>query len=120
MGSWIGREGTGQQAWMNYWFSPKSSLQFGYRHQQVDGDFIPGGVKLHDEFIKADLWVTGNLNVTAFLQHEQWTAPLLAPTPQTNWTSSVGITFQPDRFFSRGQHPRFTTLTEREDGGTTP
>ena len=120
MGSWLGREGTGEQAWLNYWFSPKSSLQFGYRHQQVDGDFIPGGVKLHDEFVKANLWVSGNLNVTALLQHEQWTAPLLAPTPQTNWTSSVGITFQPERFLSRGQHPRFTTLTEREDGGTAP
>jgi len=120
MGSWIGREGTGEQAWMNYWFSPKSSLQFGYRHQQVDGDFIPGGVKLHDEFVKANLWVRGNLNVTAFLQHEQWNAPLLAPTPQTNWTSSVGITFQPERLLSHGQHSRFTTLTEREDGDTTP
>ena len=120
MGSWIGREGTGEQAWMNYWFSPKSSLQFGYRHQQVDGDFIPGGVKLHDEFVKANLWISGNLNVTALLQHEEWTAPLLAPTPQTNWTSSVGITFQPDKFFSRGQHPGGMALTERSDGGTTP
>jgi hypothetical protein len=105
---------------MNYWFSPKSSLQFGYRHQQVDGDFIPGGVKLHDEFVKANLWVTGNFNVTAFLQHEQWNAPLLAPTPQTNWTSSVGVTFQPNKLFSRGQNPRVTTLTEQSDGGTTP
>jgi membrane-associated phospholipid phosphatase len=120
MGSWVGREGTGEQAWLNYWFSPKSSLQFGYRHLQVDGDFIPGGVKLHDEFVKANLWVSSTLNVTALLQHEQWTAPLLAPTPQTNWTSSVGITFQPDRYFSRRQNPRVTTLTEQSDGGTTP
>jgi hypothetical protein len=119
MGSWVGREGTGEQAWMNYWFSPKSSLQFGYRHLQVDGDFIPGGVKLHDEFVKANLWVSNSLNVTALLQHEQWTAPLLAPTPQTNWTSSVGIIFQPDKFFSRGQNPRATSLTEQQDGGTT-
>jgi membrane-associated phospholipid phosphatase len=120
MGSWIGREAVGQQAWLDYWFSPKSSLQFGYRHQQVSSDFIPHGVKLHDEFVKANLWVSGNLNVTALLQHEQWTAPLLAPTPQTNWTSSVGITVQPDRLFSRGQHPRGMTLTERSDVGTTP
>jgi membrane-associated phospholipid phosphatase len=119
MGSWVGREGTGEQAWLNYWFSAKSSLQFGYRHLQVDGDFIPGGVKLHDEFVKANLWVSGSLNVTALLQHEQWTAPLLAPTPQTNWTSSVGIMFQPDKFFSRGQNPRATSLTDQSDGGTT-
>ncbi|HTQ98168.1 MAG TPA: capsule assembly Wzi family protein, partial [Candidatus Acidoferrum sp.] len=120
MGSWVGREGTSEQAWMNYWFSPESSLQFGYRHLQVDGDFIPGGVKLHDEFVKANLWANGHLNVTALLQHEQWTAPLLAPTPQTNWTSSVGITFQPEKFRSLGIHPRVMTLTEQLDGGTTP
>jgi len=120
MGSWVGREGTGEQAWMNYWFSPRSSLQFGYRHLQVDGDFIPGGVKLHDEFVKANLWANGHLSVTALLQHEQWTAPLLAPTPQTNWTSSVGITFQPEKFRSLGIHPRVMTLTEQSDGGTTP
>jgi membrane-associated phospholipid phosphatase len=116
MGSWIGREGTGEQAWMNYWFTPKSSLQFGYRHLQVDGDFIPGGVKLHDEFVKADFWIHGNFNVTALVQHEQWTAPLLAATPQTNWTTSVGLTFQPGRLL----HPRATTVTEESDGGTTP
>ena len=42
MGSWIGREGQGAQAWTNYWFSPRNRLQFNFRHQKVSQQFIPG------------------------------------------------------------------------------
>jgi len=95
IGSWIGREGTGIQAWSNYWFNAKSSLQFGYRHAKVAPDFIPQGETINDEWIKANLWMRGVWNVSALVQHETWLAPVLAPTQQTNWTSSVGISFQP-------------------------
>jgi Capsule assembly protein Wzi len=95
IGSWIGREGTGIQAWSNYWFNARSSLQFGYRHAKVAPDFIPQGETVNDEWIKANLWIRGVLNVSASVQHETWLAPVLAPTQQTNWTSSVGISFQP-------------------------
>jgi membrane-associated phospholipid phosphatase len=95
IGSWIGREGTGIQSWSNYWFNAKSSLQFGYRHAKVAPDFIPQGETVNDEWVKANLWMRGVLNVSASVQHETWLAPVLAPTRQTNWTSSVGISFQP-------------------------
>jgi membrane-associated phospholipid phosphatase len=95
IGSWIGREGTGIQAWSNYWFSARSSLQFGYRHAKVAPDFIPQGETINDEWVKADWWIRGVLNVSALVQHETWLAPVLAPTRQTNWTSSVGISYQP-------------------------
>jgi membrane-associated phospholipid phosphatase len=95
IGSWIGREGTGIQAWSNYWFTPKSSLQFGYRHATVAPDFIPQGESVNDEWVKANVWMKGVLNVSASVQHETWLAPVLASTRQTNWTSSVGISYQP-------------------------
>jgi Capsule assembly protein Wzi/PAP2 superfamily len=95
LGSWIGREGTGIQAWSNYWFTPKSSLQFGYRHATVAPDFIPQGESVNDEWVKANVWIRGVLNVQASVQHETWLAPVLASTRQTNWTSSVGISYQP-------------------------
>jgi|HubBroStandDraft_6_1064221.scaffolds.fasta_scaffold00353_5 hypothetical protein len=95
IGSWIGREGTGIQAWSNYWFTPKSSLQFGYRHATVAPDFIPQGESVNDEWVKANFWIRGVLNVQALVQHETWLAPVLASTRQTNWTSSVGISYQP-------------------------
>jgi|HubBroStandDraft_2_1064218.scaffolds.fasta_scaffold04910_5 membrane-associated phospholipid phosphatase len=95
IGSWIGREGTGIQAWSNYWFTPKSSLQFGYRHATVAPDFIPQGESVNDEWIKGNFWIRRVLNVQASVQHETWLAPVLASTRQTNWTSSVGISYQP-------------------------
>ena len=95
IGSWIGREGTGYQAWSTYWFSARNTLQFAYRHASVPSDFIPGGESLNDGSVKLDWWVRHDLSVSAFVQYEKWKAPFLAPTPQSNWTSSVDVTFWP-------------------------
>ena len=43
MGSWLGREGTGGQAWSTYWFNPQSTLQVGYRTLRVSRFFVPQG-----------------------------------------------------------------------------
>jgi membrane-associated phospholipid phosphatase len=98
IGSWIGREGQGIQAWSTCWFSPQNTLQFGYSHAKVAPDFIPQGETLNDEWVKANWWLRESLSVSAFVQHEQWVAPVLASTPQTNWTSSIEISFQPHGF----------------------
>jgi hypothetical protein len=95
IGSWIGREGQGFQAWSTYWFSARSSLQFGYRHAKVASDFIPGGETLNDGSAKLNWWVRHDASVSAFVQYEKWLAPLLAPNAQTNWTSAVEVTFWP-------------------------
>lgn len=95
IGSWIGREGQGIQAWSQYRFSPRSTLQFGYRHAKVASDFIPDGETLNDGSVKANWWVHKDLCISAFVQYEKWLAPVLAPTTQANWTSSVEIGFQP-------------------------
>ncbi len=96
MGSWIGREAVGEQAWATYWFSPRNSLQFGYRNQRVSSDFVPGGETLHDGSVKLSLWATRQWNVGTSVQYEQWRAPLLAKGLQKNWTSSVQATFSPE------------------------
>ncbi len=95
IGSWIGREGSGFQGWSTYWFTSRNSLQFGYRHAKVADDFIPGGETLNDGSAKVNWWLRDDLNVSASVQYEKWVAPILASGPQTNWTSSVEITFQP-------------------------
>lgn len=95
IGSWIGRQGQGFQAQSTYWFSPRNTLQFGYRHAKVASSFIPGGETLNDGSAKVDWWMRHDLSVSAFLQYEKWLAPVLAPTAQTNWTSSVEVTFWP-------------------------
>jgi hypothetical protein len=95
IGSWIGRQGQGLQAWTTYWFSPRNTLQFGYRHGKVAGAFVPSGETLNDGFVKWDYWMRPDLSVSGLLQYEKWLAPILASSPQTNWTSSVQVTFWP-------------------------
>jgi hypothetical protein len=95
IGSWIGRQGQGVQAWSTYWFSPRNTLQFGYRHAKVASSFIPGGETLNDGSAKLDWWIRHDLSVSAFVQYEKWRALILSPGPQTNWTTSIDVTFWP-------------------------
>jgi hypothetical protein len=95
IGDWIGRQGQGIQAQSTYWFGPRNTLQFGYRHAKVSNSFIPDGETVNDGSAKLDWWMRHDLSVSASVQYEKWLAPLLAPTAQTNWTSSFGITYWP-------------------------
>jgi membrane-associated phospholipid phosphatase len=95
IGNWIGRDGSGYQAWSTYWFNMRNNLQFGFRHAKVDGAFITGGETLNDGSVSLNLQVRSDWSVSTGLQYERWVAPLLSPTHQTNWTSSVGITYWP-------------------------
>lgn len=96
IGDWVGREGMGFQAWSTYWFSPRNTIQFGYRHAKVANDFIPYGETLNDGSVTLDWLLHDNLQVGASLQYEKWLAPVLAAGPQTNWTSSLQVTFWPN------------------------
>jgi len=97
IGSWIGRQGQGAEAWANYWFGPKSKLQFHFRHQKVSQQFIPQGGSLTDVGLCADLWVHSVISISSFVQYERWAFPVLAPVPQRNTTGALQITFWPDR-----------------------
>jgi Capsule assembly protein Wzi len=95
IGSWVGREGHGYQAWTTYHASARNWIQFAYRHADVASDFIPGGGNINDASVSVNWWVRNNLNATGLLQWERWNYPLLAPSPQTNWTTSLGVNFYP-------------------------
>jgi hypothetical protein len=94
IGSWIGRAGTGLQAWSTYWFSPRTKIQLGLRHQQVDQRFLEGG-NLRDFSLRTETMLGHSLAVTGTLQYEKWNFPLLAPTTQKNVTASLQLTFFP-------------------------
>jgi membrane-associated phospholipid phosphatase len=95
IGDWIGREGMGFQAWSTYSFTPRISLQPAYRHAKVAEDFIPGGETLNDGSVKFNWRLHRDLSLSGSVQYEKWRAPILAPTAQTNWTSTVEVTFWP-------------------------
>jgi hypothetical protein len=95
IGSWIGRQGKGFQGRSTYWFSPRNSLQFSFRQAKVAREFLPGGETLDDGSVKVNWWLGNDVSVSGTLQYEKWRAPILAPGPQTNWTSSFEVTFWP-------------------------
>jgi hypothetical protein len=98
IGSWIGRQGQGAEAWSNYWFNATNKVQFHYRHQTVSNNFIPNGGNLTDAGISGELWVKSLTSFSAAVQWERWNFPIIATTPQTN----VMVQFQ------IGFHPRWT------------
>jgi hypothetical protein len=98
MGSWMGRQGQGAQAWTTYWFSPRNKLQFEFRHQKVSTQFIPSGGTLADANVRAEFWPRSSFSLSASVQYEKWDFPVLSSTRQSNVTSSVQLSFWPKGF----------------------
>jgi hypothetical protein len=99
IGSWIGRQGQGAQAWTTYWFTPKNKVQLQFRHQKVSREFIPGGGSLTDFRVSTDYWVRSNLGFSAWVQHERWLFPVIQPNVSRNVTAAVQILFEPRKVF---------------------
>jgi membrane-associated phospholipid phosphatase len=94
IGSWVGRAGRGWQVWSNYWLSPQSKIQAGYRHQGVDRDFLQGGW-LDDISLNAQLNLRPGVALSAGAQFEKWNFPLLAPNTKSNLSLSWTLTYRP-------------------------
>jgi hypothetical protein len=102
IGSWIGRQGQGAQAWATYWLSPRNNVQLNFRHQKVSQQFIPDGGSLTDVGISADYWFRNNLGISARIQRERWLFPIIQPDVAHNLTASVELFFKPKKIFPRG------------------
>ena len=101
IGSWIGRDGQGAQAWSNYWFSPQNRLQFSFRHQKVSQQFTPGGGSLTDVGVREDYWFPRGIGISASVQGERWLFPVIAPSAKRNVSTSIQVQFQPQKILRR-------------------
>jgi hypothetical protein len=95
MGSWVGRQGQGAQAWTTYWFTPRNKVQFNYRHQKVSNQFIPHGGTLTDAGVNVDFLVRSQFSVSSSAQYEAWDFPVISSKRRNNFTTSVQLTFWP-------------------------
>jgi membrane-associated phospholipid phosphatase len=98
IGSWIGRQGQGAQAWTTYSLSSKSSIQVTYRHEKVSNQLVPNGGTITDASVRPNLWLRPDLSISGLVQYEVWNFPVLAASQQTNVTGSLGVTFWPHRW----------------------
>jgi hypothetical protein len=102
MGNWVGRQGQGVQAWSTYWFSPRNKVQFGFRHQKVSREFLAGGGTLSDASVRADVWTHSSFSLSALVQYEAWTFPVIASNKQTDVSSSLQLSFWPKALWHKG------------------
>jgi len=102
IGSWIGRDGKGGQAWLNYWMNAKNDVEFSFRHQKVSQLFDPGGGTLTDFGVRSEFWTRPQWEISTGVQYETWNFPILKSGMQTNFSTSVQITFHPKASFRLG------------------
>jgi membrane-associated phospholipid phosphatase len=101
MGSWMGRQGQGAQAWTTYWFTPHNKLQFGFRHQKISQQLVDcqcgvaDGGTLADANVRAEFWPSSSVGLSSSVQYERWLFPVIQPGASTNVTAAVGILWQP-------------------------
>jgi Capsule assembly protein Wzi len=94
-GSWLGREGTGGQAWSTYWLNAESTLEVGYRTLKVSHFFVPQGESMQAGFGELRYRWQNGIALQILLQAQRWAAPVLANTPQKNLTSQFEVSFSP-------------------------
>lgn len=95
IGSWVGREGHGFQLWSTYWFSPRRSVELGYRRAHVDNNFIPGGGNIQDFSVRSNWRLHSEFEFNAFFQFERWSFPVLAPLAGPDTVASIEISYHP-------------------------
>ncbi len=94
MGSWIGREGDGEQIWTTWNLSPRSSIEASYRGMTVNREFLQGGA-LRDFSVAANLQIRPAWQLKLEDQAEWWRFPLLSATPQRNDAFTIQLSYMP-------------------------
>jgi hypothetical protein len=94
MGSWIGREGDGEQLWTTWNLSPRSSIEASFRGMNVNREFLQGGA-LRDFNVAATLQLRPEWNLRLENQAEWWRFPALSAVPQRNDAFTLQLSYRP-------------------------
>lgn len=94
IGSWIGRQGNGEQLWTTWHLSPKTSFEVSGRSMTVSHEFLSGGY-VRDLRFAADIALRPTWQLRAEEQTEWWRFPLLSPAAQHNATVTLQLSYRP-------------------------
>lgn len=94
LASWLGRAGRGGDGMFTYWFNPRSTMQFIYRYQKADRDFLDGG-HLDDFGVRPQVTISNQLAISGLVQYEHWFFPLLSSSSRSDITGQLQLTFFP-------------------------
>jgi hypothetical protein len=111
-GDWIGREDKGGQAWITWHLSGNEWLQAGLRNQKATkyfipgsstpttpggSTYIPGGTTLNDINFQAVKRLGKDFEMNGNFALEQWKAPVYLTGRQTVTTTTIKLTWFPER-----------------------
>ncbi len=94
IGSWIGREADGEQAWATWNLSPHSSLELSERSMTVNREFLRGGT-LRDLRATANIALRPEWQLHLEEQAEWWRFPLLSAAPQRDAAFTLQLSYRP-------------------------
>ncbi len=93
IGSWIGRDGQGAQAWATYHFNPRAFAEITYRHQKASRQFIPGTIS--DFAVASQFSLHSGVGFSGSVQYEKWNYPALESGAVGTWVTSLQVTYRP-------------------------
>jgi hypothetical protein len=94
IGNTVGRNGRAIQCWFTYWWSPRNTLQFAYKHNSVSSDFIPRGGAWQDYGLQNQMYLPSGLYLKTQVQYEHISRyPILFNGTQNNVTAIVEFGF---------------------------
>jgi hypothetical protein len=96
-GDWIGREDKGGQGWITYHLSGNEWLQLGVRNQKAAKDFVPGGTTLNDISFQVVKRIGKDFELNGYFVCERWKAPIYLSGQQTVTTTTIQLTWFPER-----------------------
>jgi hypothetical protein len=96
-GDWIGREAKGGQGWLTYHLSGNEWVQVGLRNQKTANDFMPGGTTLNDINFQVVKRIGKDFEINGNFAFEHWKAPVYLPGQQTVTTTTIQLTWFPER-----------------------
>ncbi|HWH59039.1 MAG TPA: capsule assembly Wzi family protein [Terriglobales bacterium] len=98
VGDWVGRQGKAGQAWLTYHLSPQEDIQLQYRHIKASSSFIPDGTTQNSFSIELTKRIRADIELRAWMQFEQWKAPLYETGLQDDTVAAFQVTwFSPFR-----------------------
>jgi hypothetical protein len=104
-GDWIGREDKGGQAWITWHLSGNEWLQVNVRNQKAAKDFIASptteyGTTLNDINFQAVKRIGKDFAVDGNFAYERYKAPIYLPGLQTVTTTTIQLTWFPEKKIS--------------------
>jgi hypothetical protein len=96
-GDWIGPEDKGGQGWITYHLSGNEWIQVSLRNQKATTYFIPAGTTLNDINFQVAKRIGKDLDVNGNFALEHWKAPIYLPGQQTVTTTTIQLTWFPER-----------------------